>query len=86
MESRIVQDQITKVTKGGNQPLLNLGDVKKLRIPVPPREEQKDLVKRICACTRVLEAGEEEAVRLNRVKQGLASDLLSGRVRVKAPQ
>ncbi len=80
------QRQVTAITKGGNQPLLNLGDLRTLRIPLPPREEQ--------VCMRNMMASvndrcSRELLWLKAItsfKSALMSVLLTGEVRVRVDE
>jgi type I restriction enzyme S subunit len=47
LSSDWVQKQIAFVTVGASQPLFNLGDLKRLLIPLPPPPEQQEIVRRV---------------------------------------
>lgn len=47
MQSEFIQSQIRHVTTGANQPLLNLGDVRKLNIRLTDIDSQKQIVEKI---------------------------------------
>jgi type I restriction enzyme S subunit len=52
-------------------------------IPVPPLSEQEAIVEKYTTIGHAVDQNVDELRRLNRLKQGLMGDLLSGRVRVK---
>ena len=54
---------------------------KELRIPMPPREEQKLIVEYLDSIDEVIRNGRQNKNQLQRLKQGLMQDLLSGEVR-----
>ncbi|MEE9382706.1 MAG: restriction endonuclease subunit S [Nannocystaceae bacterium] len=83
MGSPCIREQIVRATKGGNQPLLNLGDVKQLLLPTPSLAEQRVLANKLEAVEDALESSSAEHRLLIRLKSGLISDLLSARVRVE---
>lgn len=45
MKSPSIQEQIEKSRTGANQPLLNLGDIKKFAVQLPEPSEQKEIVR-----------------------------------------
>lgn len=67
---------------GGAQQNLNAGSLKQIYVPIPPLEEQKsiaDIIEEVWQSQLGLELSLD---RLKRIKCGLMSDLLTGRVRV----
>jgi type I restriction enzyme S subunit len=56
--------------------------LKKLTMPVPPREEQFAIAERVKLLDRRIQAETDEQQKMVSVKQGLMEDLLTGRVRV----
>lgn len=67
---------------GGNQKNLNSKIVKKLFIPVPEIEEQKQIVKIISEVDEKVKINKQLKIKLTELKKGLMQDLLSGKVRV----
>jgi type I restriction enzyme S subunit len=68
---------------GSAQQRINLGDLLRFPLPVPPIAEQHDMARTFSEVERVELSEEEAAASLVRLKTGLMADLLSGRVRVK---
>lgn len=52
-----------------------------LKVPIPPKEEQKEIAKALSVFDKQADHSESEVARLQRLKQGLMQDLLSGAVR-----
>lgn len=61
---------------------INLGDVRKIPIAVPPRDEQDRIADVLDTSDQQLLAEQSSLVKLIHLKSGLAADLLTGRVRV----
>jgi type I restriction enzyme S subunit len=57
--------------------------LKILRIPLPPLEEQKEIVQILSIIDKKLEFERKERARLERIKRGLMDLLLTGKIRVK---
>ena len=60
---------------------LSVGAMEKFQIPVPPLEEQDEMVEKIGAAEQIIETNRQYRSQLRRLKQGLMQDLLSGAVR-----
>lgn len=69
---------------GNAQKTITLKSLRSFFIAVPPMAEQKEICKKIGMIKRSLEFLNDERSRLVKLKKGLLSDLLSGRVRVSA--
>jgi type I restriction enzyme S subunit len=70
-------------TRAVNQVLLKKGTVEKLKIPLPPLDEQRKIVKILLAVDEKLEIERKEKAKLEIIKQGLMSLFLTGKIRVK---
>jgi type I restriction enzyme S subunit len=70
-------------TRAVNQVLLKKGTVEKLKIPLPPLDEQQKIVKILLAVDEKLEIERKEKAKLEIIKQGLMSLFLTGKIRVK---
>jgi type I restriction enzyme, S subunit len=76
------RDQILKVQGGLAQQHFNVGELKTLLIAKPDRDEQVRIVERIALLDSCISLEVETGAKLSRLKSGLMSDLLTGRVRV----
>jgi type I restriction enzyme S subunit len=82
LASQIGQSQVRKYRKGSAQPGLNLQDVEIFQVPVPDVQEQKSISKMLDGQEQTIHSFEQELGKLTKLKSGLMSDLLTGRVRV----
>jgi len=57
--------------------------VERLKIPLPPYQEQKRIAEILSTFDKKLEIGKNEKAKLERIKQGLMDLLLTGKIRVK---
>lgn len=84
MISESTQKKIKSLaTLGVSQANINPTNLKKLQIALPPNKEQWKIVKILENLDKAIYNNSNCFVRLEYVKQGLMSDLLTGRVRVK---
>jgi len=68
-------------TKGVSQANINANSIQQVKLPLPPLEEQKEIVERIQSIDSQIKVNQQYKSQLQRLKQGLMSDLLSGTVR-----
>jgi len=61
---------------------INLRDVRRIPIALPPREEQEQLAETLNAAETALRNQAKELSKLQKLKTGLAQHLLTGRVSV----
>jgi len=81
---RAVQRQIVDMSGGGTRLGVNSTALRGLRVPMPPRPEQEQIV-RLLSGIRHRSAEERAAIqRLSGLKRAVADALLSGRVRAEA--
>lgn len=73
--------QIDRFQAGLAQKHFNLGALRKLRVGVPTLEEQERIVEKVSSISDTLGEEREYKARLQRLKQGLIQDLLSGETR-----
>jgi type I restriction enzyme S subunit len=66
---------------GSTMKTLNLGTIKDQQIPLPPLEEQKSITEVFRSIDKNIINNEKYKESLERTKQGLMQDLLSGKVR-----
>lgn len=82
----VVHNQVLKLAKTSNGTLkINSKDVKQIIMPVPPKQEQEQLVELAGRAEKSLQCYQRRAFQLEQLKRGLMQDLLTGRVRVKLP-
>ena len=70
------------VVAGNAQPTLTLGELRKLQIPVPTPDTQRQICEIISPLERKISALESKINALRNLKHSVSSDLLSGRKRV----
>jgi len=71
---------------GSAQPKLNQSDAKKIKVPLPPLEEQQKIAEILSTVDKKLELEKKRKEKLERIKKGLMNDLLTGKRRVKVGQ
>ncbi|RQG93084.1 restriction endonuclease subunit S [Natrarchaeobius halalkaliphilus] len=81
INSRAGRKQIDRFQAGLAQKHFNLGALRKLRVAVPPIEEQQRIVESVSSITESIDREHQYKTRLQCLKQGLMQDLLSGTVR-----
>jgi type I restriction enzyme S subunit len=74
--------QVLAAQGGLAQQHFNVGDLQKLLISLPPLYEQREIAKRLEALDILLDKEDDTRAGLINLKNGLADDLLTGRVRV----
>jgi len=80
-----IRRQIDSLAGGGTMPVINGKVIRRLRAPLIERKEQERIVQRIASLEAKIESSTTHLAKLRQQKQGLMQDLLTGRVRVKAP-
>lgn len=73
--------QIDRFQAGLAQKHFNLGALRKLRVGVPSLDEQKRIVEKVSSISESIERERECKRQLQRLKQGLMQNLLSGEIR-----
>ncbi len=74
--------QILGQSLGSAQQVVNLSDLRTVRIPLPPPDEAAEVVRRAGAADAALDQEVSKLSKLRELKLGLMDDLLTGRVRV----
>ncbi|WP_318567224.1 restriction endonuclease subunit S [Salinigranum marinum] len=69
-------------TRGASQANINATNLKGVKVPLPPREQQDRIVGQIQKVEEKIEQERETKQRLQELKRGLMQDLLTGKVRV----
>jgi len=83
LNSSICLNQLRKETIGSTRPRVNISQVRNLKVPLPPLEEQRKIAEILSTVDKKLELERKRKGKLERIKKGLMNDLLSGRKRVK---
>lgn len=77
-----VQSQINKLIVGSNYPAINSSDVKNIKIPLPPLNEQNKIAEILLSVDEKLDVLSDKKADYQELKQGLMQQLLTGKVRV----
>ncbi len=84
MNSFIAQSYFFSVaTRGASQANINARNLSKTRLPLPPKEEQEEILSVLKCIDGKINAEEKYLDQLKEMKNGLMQDLLTGKVRVK---
>lgn len=70
-------------TKGVSQANINATSIQRVRLPVPPQDEQEDIVSILRSVDEVAQANKAYRDKLQMLKTGLMQDLLTGEARTK---
>ena len=84
INSPLGRNQVLRAEGGLAQKHFNVGELKKMILPVPPIKEQYEIQKRVSQYQNILDKNQQGLHHLLSLKKGLMSDLLTGRVRVNA--
>ena len=76
------REDIGGLVQGVTRDRINLTNLKRVRLPIPPIEEQERIVERIGRETDHIVAEKAYGGKLRHLKKGLMQDLLTGQVRV----
>jgi type I restriction enzyme S subunit len=79
--ARDFQREVSKYTKGSAQPGLNLADVERMRVVAPEPADQRRVAAVLDSSLDAIAVEEAKLLKLNQIRDGLSSDLLSGRIR-----
>ena len=82
LKSNIITKQFSKLSNGGVQSFIALGMIRKLKIPLPPLEEQKQIAEILSTVDSKLENLKDKKLFFEELKKGLMQKLLTGEVRV----
>ncbi len=82
--SGFVSARISVLTAGTTNPHLNVSEVRKFLIPVPPIGEQQSIARIVSEFDAEINLRTDELRKFRLLRQGLMDDLLTGRVRVGA--
>ena len=81
LQGDLVQNFIDRLSQGGVQSFLSLTLFRMFEVPLPPIEEQREIVEILDSVDRTVKSGSNQKARLQRLKRGLMQDLLTGEVR-----
>ena len=73
-----------RVAQGTTFTAIGRPDLTSLQVPVPPLKKQKRIAAILDSADRAIQENEAELAKLQKLRSGLASDLLSGKVRTVA--
>jgi len=73
-------------TKGVSQSNINATNVQRVKLPLPPLEEQKEIAEIIRSYDDQVEQNREYKNQLQRSKKGLMQDLITGKIRTAAKE
>lgn len=82
MKTPPVRQQVQASVNASNQASINRTALNAVILPVPPQDEQFEMVRRMRAAELQVHAGREALHKLSLLRHGLTDDLLTGRVRV----
>ena len=83
MKSPLMKKRYSDVASGSAQPQLPIRSLEQIYIPIPPEDEQEEIVN-ICETLDVkVLVNTQYKEYLTNFKKGLMQDLLSGKVRIK---
>jgi type I restriction enzyme S subunit len=74
--------QVRKYEQGVTRPRINLGNMKKLVVPNPEVDEQKNICLKLTALEKKIDSEILKRHKLQKQKTGLMHDLLPGKVQV----
>lgn len=80
---RFLRSLQSKAVSGSGLWKIGLREIRRHEFPLPPLEEQKEIVAIIRSCDESIDACEMELDCLHRLKRSLLQNLLTGRVRVR---
>jgi len=83
LNSKNARQQAKLATKGATNRNLHLADIKKIKLPLPPLPEQKQIAEILMTVDKKLELLRKRKEKLERIKKGLMKDLLTGKRRVR---
>ncbi len=78
LESSFGQNQIFMFQIGGNREGLNFQQIRSIKIPTPPIDEQKQIARILASTDNKLAINQQIKSHLSKLKKGLMNDLLSG--------
>lgn len=81
--ANVIDQQFQTLLVGSNYPAVNSGDIKNLKIPLPPTlEEQKAIAQILSDMDTEIAALEKKRDKYKAIKQGMMQELLTGKTRL----
>jgi type I restriction enzyme S subunit len=80
--SNLFMNQIYRVIVGSNYPAINKRELSNFLIPLPIIKEQKEIIQKLTELDNLMFHLDENYINLNRLKQKLTNDLISGHIRI----
>jgi len=81
-QSRPLLNQINYFTNASSQGNIGMGDIEKLKITLPPSDEQTCIATILSDMDREIDALEKKLSKTKNLKQGLMQQLLTGKIRL----
>ena len=82
-KSRYLDNQITQIVSGSAQPQLTVRAINKIKLIVPPLQEQQKIAAILSEADAKIEKEQTQKAQLEQLKKGLMQQLLTGKKRVK---
>lgn len=83
MKSPLLKKRYIEMTSGSAQPQLPIKSLEHIYLPIPPREEQEEIVDISRSIDEKISSNQKSRAELLLLKEGLMQDLLGGKVRIK---
>jgi len=83
LNGQLGQTQIMSLQAGGNREGLNFQQIREIKLPLPPIEEQIKISNTLSSIERKIRIKESKLNAVIKIKKALMQDLLTGKVRVK---
>lgn len=83
LNGQLGQTQIMSLQAGGNREGLNFQQIREIKLPLPPIEEQVKISNTLSSIEREVRIKESKLNAVIKIKKALMQDLLTGKVRVK---
>jgi len=82
LKSNLIQKKIKIMTSGSAQPVINLEEISKFKLPIPSKHEQQKIVNDLLNIESKINETLDYKSKLENLKKGLMQKLLTGQIRV----
>lgn len=82
-KSKAYIDQIESSVQGSTRARTNIGKIKTLKLPLPPREEQDRIADALSSMDALIASLDEVIQKKRQIKEGLMQNLLTGSIRLR---